>query len=277
MGYYSNLDIDFREADKNPFIADVLGITYEELLFLDYKFYIDTSKNGLIQTYRIEFDKDSPKEILSKIDRLEYGFIVYIQPYELEFGDYYQREYESISKNDRHLEKFNSEIDNLKELSKLTIESVNLTNVLHRQICIGIIGTMETFLSEVFINLTMNDSANFQRFVENHPEFRKRKFELRDIFNEQDKIKQTAKEVMLDTIYHNLPSVKIMFISTFKINFPDIGEVYEYVMMRHDLVHRNGKTKDGKSVITDEKAIQKMIQCVSEFVLKISKELNIFD
>ncbi|MFV8345008.1 hypothetical protein [Flavobacterium sp. ZB4P13] len=275
MGYYSGLDFDFIKAGKNPFIADVLGISYEELLFLECEFFIDTCKNGLIQTYRVVFDKDSLKEILLKIDRLESGFTAYIQPYELKFEDYYQSEYESISKNNRHLEKFNLEIDNLKELSKLKIEPTNLTNVLHRQICIGVIGTMETFLSEVFINLTMNNPDNFQRFVENHPEFKKRKFELREIFNQQDRIKQTVMEVMLDTIYHNLPSVKNMFISTFKINFPNIGEVYEYVMMRHDLVHRNGKTKDGKNVVTDEDAIENMIRCISEFIIEISKELNL--
>ena len=64
MGYYSDLDIDFRDAEKNPYIADVLGISYEELISLEYKFRTDTHN----RIYHIEFDKDSPQEILSKID-----------------------------------------------------------------------------------------------------------------------------------------------------------------------------------------------------------------
>ncbi|MEN8191895.1 MAG: hypothetical protein ABFS12_03705 [Bacteroidota bacterium] len=271
MGYHSDLDIDFREAEKNPFIADVLGISYEELLLLKYKFRTDTRN----KIYHIEFDKDSPKEVLSKIDRLEDGFFARIEPYELNVDQYYQREYESFSGNDKHLEKFQLEIENLKSLSELEIESKNLSEVLNRQICIGVIGTMETFLSEVFINHTMNNPVYFQKFIESHPEFKKRKFELRDIFQERNKIEETAKRVMLDTIYHNLPTVSKMYNSTFSIKFPNISEVYEYVIMRHDLVHRNGMTKEGQIVETNKTAIKDLIDCISQFVSEIAQELKL--
>jgi hypothetical protein len=270
MGYYSELDAEFRDAEKNPFIADVLGISYEELLILDYKFWKVNN-----DAFKIEFDKSSPKDILSKIDRLEGGLSSYILSSELDITQYYQREYEAIFDSNRHLGKLQSELENLKSLSELDIESENLSNILNRQICIGVIGTMESFLSEVFINHTMNNPVFFQNFIESHPEFKKRKFELREIFNERDKIEQTAKKVMLDTIYHNLPMVKEMYASTFKIEFPCITEVYKYVMMRHDLVHRNGRTKEGQIVETNEEAIQDLINCVLTFVTKVAQELEL--
>ena len=108
-----------------------------------------------------------------------------------------------------------------------------------------------------------------------HILFKKRKFELREIFEEYDKIKETAKVVMLDTIYHNLPSVSQMFKDTFKIDFPPIKEVYECVLKRHDLVHRNGKTKDGTPVKPSEIAVNELIDKVSKFVEKIANKLDI--
>lgn len=276
MGYFSDLDILYREADKNPYIADALGISYEVLLFLDYKFYTDRNKKGLIYTFRVVFDEDSPRDILRKIERLEDdGQTVFIQPSELNISDYYQREFESISVNNHHFDKFSKEIKNLKDLSETKLNDKKLVPILYRQIFVGVIATLEAFLSEVFINLTMNDPKHFQNFIETHPDFRKRKFELKDIFQEKEKIKQTAKKVMLDTIYHNLPVVKEMYSATFKISFPEFSKIYEYVIMRHDLVHRNGKTKEGATVVTDQSAINELISTVSLFVEELSQELDL--
>ena len=50
---------------------------------------------------------------------------------------------------------------------------------------------------------------------------------------------------MRDVIYHDLPKVSGMFRDALGIELPNIGEIYKSVFIRHDLVHRNGKTKDG--------------------------------
>jgi hypothetical protein len=66
-----------------------------------------------------------------------------------------------------------------------------------------------------------------------------------------------------------------MFKDTFKIDFPSIKEVYECVLKRHDLVHRNGKTKDGTAVEPDENAVIELIKKVTEFVEEIANKLDI--
>lgn len=271
MGYYSDLDIEFRERGKNPYIADVLGISYEELLVLEYDFYSEKTQEGLLIIYRIEFDKNSPKKILDKIDRLEEdGVTAYIHPYELNVADYYQQEFESFPSSEYHHDKFKNEIKNLKRLNLLKLEPDTLEKVLKRQIFIGVIGAMETFLSEAFINKVLHDPELFQNFVETHPEFKQRKFELREIYQETSKLEKTVKKVMLDTIYHNLPVVSQMYASTLQEPFPEFSGIYEYVMQRHDLVHRSGKTKSGKLVNTNTEAIVKLIISVSGFVDRVA-------
>ena len=66
-----------------------------------------------------------------------------------------------------------------------------------------------------------------------------------------------------------------MFADTFKIEFPSVKEVYELVLKRHDLVHRNGKTKDGKLVAIDEKAISELMENVTKFIDEVATKLKI--
>lgn len=276
MGYYSDLDIDLREQGKSPNIAHSIGLTYEELLALDYNFITEKTKDQKIKSYKLIISEDTPIHIRNKIINLEDDLkTVYIEPYEIKFGSYYQYEYESISENDRHFEKFNSEINNLVLLSKIETETPKLKNILLRQVFIGIIGSLETFLSEVFIVLTLSNRKYLENFVKTFPEFQKTKFALSEIFIQHDKISETAKKAMIDIIYHNLVIVKNMYNSTFEINFPEIGEVNKFIIKRHDLVHRNGKTKDGEKLGINNVEIESMVIIIKTFVNEISSELKL--
>ncbi len=276
MGHWKEIAIEMQEQESNRHLADLLGITYDELTDLDYEIVTDESKDGLVYNYRIEFDTDnSPKNILQKIKNLEDGCRVYLQPWDLEQDYDYEEQYDAITENKEYLQKFRDELSNLKSLNALTVPEKSLKDILTRQLYISVIGTMETFLSDTFINLTNDKEDFFRNFVETHPKFKQRKIELSEIFNEYDKLKETAKVVMLDTIYHNLPSVNQMFKETFNIDFPSIKEVYESVLKRHDLVHRNGKTKDGTLVELDENAVNELIENVSKFVKEIANKLDI--
>ena len=265
-----------QEQESDRHLADLLGLTYDELTELDYEIETDQSNDGLIYNYRVEFDVDnSPNHILKKVKNLKDGCRVYLQPWDFDEEYDYDEQYEAITENKDYLQKFKDEIANLEALNSLKIPDEVLKAILHRQLFISVIGTMETFLADAFINLTNDNEEFLKNFIETHPEFKKRKFELREVFEEYSKIKETGKKVMLDTIYHNLPSVSQMFADTFKIEFPSIKDVYEYVLKRHDLVHRNGKTKEGETVVTDESAITELISKVTIFTNDIATKLNI--
>lgn len=276
MGYYSDLDIKFREQGKSPNVAHAIGLSYEELLELDYEFITEKTIDQKIKGYKLVLSDNTPEHIRNQIINLEDDRkTIYIEAYDLDFGSYYQYEYESISENDRHFEKFNLEINNLLLLSKIETESPKLKSILLRQIFIGIIGSLETFLSEVFIVLTLNNQKYLKDFVINFPDFQKTKFSLSDIFVQHDKISETAKKAMLDIIYHNLPVVKKMYELTFKINFPSIGGINKFIVKRHDLVHRNGKTKEGEKLEINIIEIESMVELIKVFAQEISSELKL--
>jgi dGTP triphosphohydrolase len=276
MGHWKEIAMEIQEQEGDQHLADLLGISNDELNELVYEIETDESKDGLIYNYRVEFDTvDSAEHILKKIKNLEDGCRVYLQPWDFDEEYDYEEQYDAITENKEYLQKFKDEIANLEALNSLKIPDEILKGILHRQLFISVIGTMETFLSDAFINLTNDNEEYFKNFIKTHPEFKKRKFELREIFEEYEKIKETAKKVMLDTIYHNLPTISQMFMDTFNIKFPAIKDVYDYVLKRHDLVHRNGKTKEGEIVVTDEKAITELIGKVTIFINDIAAKLNI--
>jgi hypothetical protein len=275
MGRMSDLMIEIEEKEAGERIAKILDISFFDLVELEYKIETDESKDGLIYNYRIEFSEDSSKEILEKINRLEDGCRVHLEPWELDAEYDYDEQFDAITENKEFVQKYKDEIENLKLLTHLKTQDEVLKALLNRQMFIGIIGTMETFLADVFINLTFDNDKYFRNFIETHPELGKRKFELKEIFEQSEKLKETAKKVMLDAIYHNLRKTSKMYRDTFEIDFPKIQNAYKYVLKRHDLVHRNGKTKEGKIVVTDEKAIEELIKTINELVYGVAENLNL--
>lgn len=95
------------------------------------------------------------------------------------------------------------------------------------------------------------------------------------MFLEQARIKTTAKRAMIEVMYHNLSKVSKMYTSTFGIVFPRIDELSKAVMIRHDLVHRNGKSPSGGVIKVDKQMVDDLIVSVSRFCQEIAKALQL--
>ncbi len=276
MGRAKEYMMELEEQAYERHLAKLLGISYDDLTQLEWEVETDESKDGLIYSYRIEFMDDSPQDILSKIERLEDNCRVYLEPWELDAEyDYLNDQFDAITESRINKKIYNKDLDNLKELSQLQKEGDKLKVILNRQIFINIIGILETFLSDTFLKLVFAEKNYFQVFVETYPEFKNRKFELRDIFKQQKQLESIVKKTILDTVFHNLPSVNNMYKDTFGIKFPNIKKMYKHVMIRHDLVHRNGKTKEGIEVRIEDSQIDELISDTKQFIETICKELGI--
>jgi hypothetical protein len=276
MGRAKEWMMELQEQADDRHLAKLLGISYEDLVELEWKIDTNESSDGLIYNYRVEFSEESPKEILRKIERLEDGCRVYMDPWEMDAEyDYINDQFDAITESKSDLKTFFSELEQLKELSRLQKEGEKLKTILNRQIFIGVIGSMETFLSDVFMKLVFDDKSYYESFVRTHPDFKTRKFELREIFDQQNQLDLIVKKVILDTIFHNLPTVSKMFRDTFNISFPKIEDMYKHVLIRHDLVHRNGKTKDGDNVKILDKNIDVLISDTKSFIEVIANELRL--
>jgi hypothetical protein len=274
MGRMKEYMMDLQEESRDQRLARLLEITVDELVELDYSIDNDVGSDGMIFNYIISFREDAPRNLLSKIKGIDNENTVWLDPRMLDGWDfYYKEQYNNILSNRHFYKNFLSSVSSLRMLNEVDIDEGHLTIILKRQIYISVIASLEAFLSETFISLTNKDSSYFRNFIETYPDFKERKIELSRIFVEQERLNDTAQKVMVEVLYHNLGKVRLMYQTTFRIEFPDITKLSKCIAIRHDLVHRNGKSTSGENIEINSKIIFDLIDNVSEFVDDIAKKL----
>lgn len=133
---------------------------------------------------------------------------------------------------------------------------------------------METYLSDAFINTSINSEEHTKKFVSTFKEFKERPIPLNELYIYHEKIETICKQAMIDVIYHNLPKIKGMYKDTLGIDIGDIGTPYKAVVMRHHLVLRNGKDKNGDEVIVDKLIVDKLIIDISIFIETLDEKIQ---
>lgn len=182
----------------------------------------------------------------------------------------------AIKSNTQYYETFIANMDNIKNMLSTNAFEDSIKQVFYRLLYSNIITSMETYLSDAFINTVMKDRSLFRRLVETDPEFKKRKLTVSEIYNFLTELEDVVKEHLLEIIYHNIWVVKNMYKCTINIDFPEeMEEINSAVMIRHDIVHRNGKdNKTGNFHILSEEIILKCIDNITNFIRHIDSQLN---
>jgi hypothetical protein len=167
---------------------------------------------------------------------------------------------------------------------KLLIEQLNETDIANSQektfrrlIFIGIIATLETYLSDAFINTINKSEKNKRKFVETFKDFQQQKFSLNKVYDIYNQIDEECKKALSEILYHNLGKVKNMYKDTLNIDLGDIAIISKYVSQRHDLVHRNGKTTDNEETIIDKQTIIDLLHVTNNFVKNIDEQIKALD
>lgn len=200
--------------------------------------------------------------------------ILEIIEYQEEDDEYYNDQIDSILSTTNYYDIFVNEIENLKSLNDVDLRNYNLQKTLLRQIYSSTISCLEDYLSSTLIFEIFNHEENFKNFVKTNPKIKDRKFSLNEIYEELEKIEDVVKKELLDVIYHDLPKVRNMYQDSLKIKFPEIGDLILIIKNRHDMVHRNGKNKQGKVIEINENIIDDTISKVSEFVLELESKIR---
>jgi hypothetical protein len=132
---------------------------------------------------------------------------------------------------------------------------------------------METYLSDAFINNVLSKEEFLESFFSSY-NFGDKKLEMKRLYDYAKKVRDIAKNEMLDVRYHNLPKVNEIYKAVLKVEFPKSQAVMRAISTRHDLVHRNGKTKDGGDVYIDKEVVAVVITEVENFVGEINRRLE---
>jgi hypothetical protein len=169
---------------------------------------------------------------------------------------------------------FISAIQTIEKLLETEVD-VSVTGCFYRLLFVNVITALETYLSDAFINTVVHDPALMRRFIETTPEFKNENIALSDVFAALEKIEQRAKSHLVDVVWHNLGRVKPMYRDTLGIDFPkDIGPVFRAIVKRHDIVHRNGKTKAGEDIAISRQDVIDLISAVQALTHDVDAQLR---
>jgi len=183
---------------------------------------------------------------------------------------------EIIRGNSKFYITFIESIENVEKLIEISITDSDLWNTQTKMLYLNVIIAMETYLSDAFINTVVNNKNLIRKLLKTSSEFEKRKFKVSELISWLENMKQSAEEHLLNIVYHNIWKVKNMYKDVLGVDFPDdLEDIQKAIMRRHDIVHRNGKTKDGMEIEIDKEDIKDLIEIVKDFIKYIDDQLAV--
>ena len=184
-------------------------------------------------------------------------------------------ELEASLSNSEFKETFDGSINNIIQLSKISIPDEVQQKLLFGNLFVSVITSMETYLSDAFLNVVdKRDSLYLRKFVAAFQKYQDKKIKISEIFDFTDGIKQDALKHIRDLTFHNIEQSKYLYGKVLDINFPEeLGGLFKIIDLRHDLVHRNGKTKDGNDIQISDTQLTDTITQISDFVEFIDKQI----
>jgi hypothetical protein len=136
-----------------------------------------------------------------------------------------------------------------------------------------VITALETFLGDLFIKTLSKSDAYVQNFVFKNPKFQQRQIRLSDVFEWSRKIDTEVRAHVLEHNWHMLEESAMMYKRAFDIKCPEISATLKKgIRDRHDIVHRNGKTKDGTKGAWGLPEINALEEAVLEFAGAINEK-----
>lgn len=160
-------------------------------------------------------------------------------------------------------------------LNEVETLSAPTKEYLYRQLYAGAITSMEAFLSSTLLKEVLSSNENKRKFVEKYLPYRKEHIALSKIFEQMDKIDATIQESLRGLMYHNLSMIKPIYKDVLDIDLGDIGDIMKAIQIRHDIVHRSGKDKEGNFHEIKKEDVTDLVQKVSFLMSAVSSRLAI--
>ncbi|ALO34665.1 hypothetical protein CMT41_07990 [Colwellia sp. MT41] len=171
--------------------------------------------------------------------------------------DWYE-ENESKKHHDLLIEQLNS-VDQILDLAVPDNAEFSFLVMIHAHV----VSAIEGYLAGVFIHQVCNSEVLTRKLIESDPEFSKRKFTLREIYQEQDALKVTVASYLKGLIFHDLKKIIPMYKSVLEHELKNLSWLFKAVELRHHCVHRAGYDKDGNKIDISVESVSDLLELVN--------------
>lgn len=166
---------------------------------------------------------------------------------------------------------YNQSIEKIKSLLQEKI-SVDNQNFFLSMLFVQVIGAMEKYLSDFFVKHVKENREYTTNFIVTNKDLAN--FKLQTVIKEYESLEDFCIKYLKNSIiWHNLQKVSTLYHTTFNIKFPNNLEIiYEGITKRHDIVHRNGVTKENNDIIISREDIDVLINAMENFINTIESQ-----
>jgi len=160
------------------------------------------------------------------------------------------------------------------------LESASLSeevlDSIYKSLYANVCAKMELSLKDCLKRYVLSTHETKRKFVENYAGYKAENFRFRltDIFKRLDSLDKVISDTLDDIIYHDLKKIKPMYKEIVGIDLGEIPELFKAVLTRHDIVHRDGKTKDGKDIKVTKEDVKKFADQVRDLMYKLDTEVS---
>lgn len=135
----------------------------------------------------------------------------------------------------------------------------------------SVITSMETYLSDLFLELVLVSEERIDKLFINSTDYNAKKYSIAEAIRFAEKKEVEAERYLQNIIWHNLPKVGHLYKNVLGINFDQelTTKVNELIGVRHDIVHRNGRRKNGGVRRITRPSVQECVDKVKYFVEKV--------
>lgn len=177
-----------------------------------------------------------------EIEDVEDGLVEVVEHFPEEDDEYYEQQlYEAT----------HTEIE--RALDSIEVLNDNVKQFLYRLLYANVITSLETFLGDTLKREVLKDEESLRKFVESYKPFKNIVMNLSDLYVKKESMPTFVTTTLRELLYHDLRKIKPIYHDALGIDLGDVSEIYKAVLVRHDLVHRNGKNHEGvEHTITEE-------------------------
>ena len=145
---------------------------------------------------------------------------------------------------------------------------------LYRLLYANIISKLEAFLCDTIVNYVLSCETHKRRFVQNYEPLATQKFQMSAIYAKYECLDTIIRGSLSRIVYHNIELVRKLYKKVANIELPNTKLVEEAITIRHDIVHRNGKDKDGNSHFVTRIDVEMLSDHVLDFIYEVDSLMS---
>lgn len=161
-----------------------------------------------------------------------------------------------------------------------TIEAIEklpqeIKDNLYRLLYANIISKMEAFLCDTIVNYVLSCEAHKRRFVQKYEPLANQQFQMSAIYAKFENLDKIIKGALTSIVYHDEKLVSKLYKNVVDIDLPYTKAIEDAIQIRHDIVHRNGKDKEGNIHTVTRVDVEILSDHVKEFIYEVDRLVSL--